>query len=187
MPIVAMPTSVFSPECDRRLAEPGSFAESSTAMNSIASRTFLHDHDFPGTEVVASQGVVAIVSDDQATIGNLTPVCEFLDLKVELVSTAADLSHVLRDLNPMAVISDVEACGQDGFHTMKQVARYCRDLPVLLLTGGDSMLMGAADAVQDLWGLTAVTSTSEFPVAGQLVAFLFNAGRRAGRLRLLPV
>ena len=87
----------------------------------------------------------------------------------------------------MAVISEVEGAGQDGFHTMKQVALYCRDLPILLLTGGDNVLMGAADAIQDLWGLTAVASTSEFPIAGQLVAFLFNAGRRAGRLRLMSV
>ncbi len=52
---------------------------------------------------------------------------------------------------------------------MKLVARHSRDLPILLLTSGDPVLMGAADAVQDLWGLTSVTSTSEFPMAGQLV------------------
>jgi hypothetical protein len=41
--------------------------------------------------------------------------------------------------------------------------------------------------VQELWGLTSVTTTSEFPMAGQIVAFLFNAGRRAGCMRLIPV
>ncbi len=35
---------------------------------------------------------------------------------------------------------------------MKQVAHYSRDLPILLLTAGDSVLMGAADAVQDAMG-----------------------------------
>ncbi len=70
---------------------------------------------------------------------------------------------------------------------MKVIARYSRDLPIMLLTDGDPMMMGAADAVQDLWGLTSVTRTSGFPVAGQLVGFLFSAGRRAGCMRLVPV
>jgi hypothetical protein len=41
--------------------------------------------------------------------------------------------------------------------------------------------------VQGLCGLTSVTSTSGFPIAGQLVAFLFAAGRRAGCMHLVPV
>jgi hypothetical protein len=39
----------------------------------------------------------------------------------------------------------------------------------------------------DLLGITSVTRTSGFPVAGQLVGFLFNAGRQAGCMRLLPI
>ena len=87
----------------------------------------------------------------------------------------------------MAIVTDVDGETQDGFHTMKQVARYNHELPILILTHGDSVLMGAADAVQSVWGLTSVTSTSAFPLAGQLVQFLFNAGRRAGCMRLIPI
>jgi hypothetical protein len=47
--------------------------------------------------------------------------------------------------------------------------------------------MGAADAVQEVWGLTQVSQTSAYPLAGQLVSFLFMAGRRAGCMRLVPV
>jgi len=156
-------------------------------MNMIAPRNLSHDHNFLGTVTTAQQGVVVIVSDDRATIENLGQVCEFLELKMEVVSTGVDLSRVLRDSSPMAVISDVDGVDQDGFHVMKLIARYNCDLPIMLLTGGDSMLMGAADAVQELWGLTSVTRTSGFPVAGQLVAFLFGAGRKTGCMRLVPV
>jgi CheY-like chemotaxis protein len=156
-------------------------------MNIIASQLLSPDHAFPGTMTAAKQGVVAIVSDDPATIAKLAPVCEFLELRIEVVSAGTDLEQVLQEHRPMAVVSDVEGEEQDGFHTMKQVARYSRDLPILLLTAGDAVLMGAADAVQALWGLTSVTSTSEFPMAGQLIQFLFNAGRRAGCTRLVPV
>lgn len=157
-------------------------------MNMIASRSVSPDHAFPGsTAAVAKQGVVAIVSDNRQTIDQLAPVCEFLDLRIEVVSTGVDLEQVLLEHRPMAVVSDIEGDEQDGFHTMKMVARYNRDLPILLLTAGDSVLMGAADAVQSVWGLTTVSSTSGFPMAGQLVQFLFSAGRRAGCMRLIPI
>ena len=161
------------------------FAESNYAMNMIASPHLTLDR--PGVMTAAKQGVVAIVSDDPGTIERMAPVCEFLDLKCEVVSAGIELERVLREHRPMAVITDVEGESQDGFHTMKQVARYSRDLPILLLTAGDAVLMGAVDAVQALYGLTSVTTTSEFPMAGQLVAFLFNAGRRSGCMRLIPV
>jgi CheY-like chemotaxis protein len=156
-------------------------------MGMIASRPLKQDHDFPGTMAVAQQGVVVIVSDDPRTIKNVAPVCEFLELRVEVVSAGVDLTQVLQGHRPMAVISDVDGEDQDGFHTMKVIARHCRDLPIMLLTGGDAVLMGAADAVQDMWGLTSVTRTSGFPVAGQIVAFLFGAGRRSGGMRLVPI
>jgi CheY-like chemotaxis protein len=156
-------------------------------MNMIAPYALTRDYEFPGTTVTQNQGVVAIVSDDPGTIANLQPVCEFLDIKMEIVSTGTDLANVLREHRPMAVISDIECNDHDGFHVMKEIARYSRDLPILLLTGGDPVLMGAADAVQDLCGLTSVTPTSQFPMAGQLVGFLFGAGRRAGCMRLVPV
>jgi CheY-like chemotaxis protein len=156
-------------------------------MNMNAPRTLSQDHVFPGTMASAQSGVVAVVTDDPATIAKLAPVCEFLELRMEVLASGADLQQVLRDHAPMAVISDVEGAEQDGFHTMKLVARHNRNLPIMLLTDGDAVLMGAADAVQDLWGLTSVTRTSGFPVAGQLVAFLFSAGRRAGCMRLVPI
>jgi CheY-like chemotaxis protein len=156
-------------------------------MNMLAPRTLSQDDDFLDSMTGAKQGVVAIVCDDSATVECLAPVCEFLELRMEVVSTEADLVRVLRDQSPMAVITAVESADQDGFHVMKLVARHSRDLPIMLLTQGDAALMGAADAVQDLWGLTSVTRTSGFPVAGQLVGFLFSAGRRAGCMRLVPL
>ena len=153
----------------------------------IAHQTVSQDRRFPGSVAAANQGVVAIVTDSKACVENLAPVFDFLELRMEVVSTSAELVQVLQDINPMAVITDVEGENQDGFHTMKLVARYNTDLHIMLLTDGDPVLMGAADAVQDLWGLTSVTRTSGFPVAGQLVAFLFSAGRKAGSMRLVPI
>jgi CheY-like chemotaxis protein len=156
-------------------------------MHMIALDIISRDHEFPGSTTAAQQGVIAVVSDNPGTIENLTPVCEFLDIRMEVVATGTDLASVLRQQRPMAVITDIDCKDQDGFYAMRVIARYSRELPMLLLTDGDSVLMGAADAMQDLCGLTSVTATSGFPMAGQLVAFLFGAGRRAGCMRLLPI
>ena len=75
-------------------------------MNMIAPRSFSQDSHFPGTVTAAQQGVVLIVSDDPATVENLRSVCEFLELKIEVVSAGMDLIGALRDRRPMAVISD---------------------------------------------------------------------------------
>jgi hypothetical protein len=156
-------------------------------MNMLAPRNLFQDHGFQGTITALQQGVVVIVSDNAPTIEKLAPVCEFLELRMEVVSAGMNLIEVLQKHSAIAVICDVEGEDQDGFHIMKLVARYNRGLPVMLLTDGDPMLMGAADAVQDVWGLTSVTRTSGFPIAGQLVAFLFGAGRRVGCTGLVPV
>ena len=156
-------------------------------MNMLAPGSYENVTNAMGMMTSAPQGMVVVVSDNPATVACLAPVCGFLDLAMEVVSAAADLSQVLREHRPMAVISSVDGCEQDGFHAMKLIARYNRELPIMLLTDGDPVLMGAADAVQDMWGLTSVTRTSGFPVAGQLMAFLFEAGRRAGCLRLVPI
>jgi CheY-like chemotaxis protein len=156
-------------------------------MNMIAPSAWSPGSHLYNSMTSPSQGVVVLVCDDPIMLQGLSSVCEFLDLRAEVVSGEQDLSRALSECRPIAVIGDVEGREMDGFHTMKVVARNNRDLPFMLLTGGSAVMMGAADAVQDFWGLTNVTVSSALPMAGQLVAFLFAAGRQSGRMRLVPV
>jgi Flagellar regulatory protein FleQ len=134
----------------------------------------------------AAQPVVVVVSDDPTLSRSLETICEFLEISVEYVTTDEDIAVVLRDYNPMALVGEVDGRGQDGFHVMMTLAGHDRDLPFLLLTGGDPIAAGAADAVEELWGLTSVIKSAELPKVGQLVDFLFRAGRRANCLGLMP-
>ncbi len=156
-------------------------------MNMMVTETLNRDFSFTGSMPAVRPGVVALFTDNPETIAAMAPVCAFLDLRLEVVSAGTDLMTALRTERPLAVIADIDGKDHDGFHAMKTVARYNTDLPLMMLTGGDPALMGAADAVQGLWGLTQVTQTGGFPMAGQLVSFLFSAGRRAGCMRLVPV
>ena len=86
----------------------------------------------------------------------------------------------------MAVVCELDGAGQDGCHVMKTVASHDPSLPVLILTGEDPALVGAADAVEEIWRLTEVSKAERLPGIAGLVDFLFQAGRKAGCLRLMP-
>jgi precorrin-3B methylase len=66
------------------------------------------------------------------------------------------------------------------------VAAHDRDLPVMLISGGDPALLGAIDAVEEIWQLTSVVRSQQLPGVGAIVDFLFRAGRRGNCMRLMP-
>ena len=83
-------------------------------------------------------------------------VCDCLNVTVERMPTHDDLASLLRQRRPMAVVAEMDAAGQDGCHVLMTVAAHDRDLPVLLITGDDPALLGAIDAVEEIWRLTSV-------------------------------
>jgi hypothetical protein len=156
-------------------------------MNMIPPEPAVLDCVFQSIAPANRQAIVVIASDSSATIRQLTRVCDFFDLGIEVVPSDGDLLGVLRHHRPMAVIADVDGVAQDGFHAMRVVASHDHDLPVMVLTHGDPVLMGAADAMQELWNLAMVTRTTDRPLASQLAEFLFAAGRSAGCMRLVRI
>jgi CheY-like chemotaxis protein len=131
--------------------------------------------------------VILVVRDHDRDNDYLHAVCEFLDIGVELTTTGDDLPAKLFSLSPMAVIADLDSEIQDGFHVMKMTAGYDRSLPILLLTSNDPAMLGAIDAVQEVWGLTRVTTAAASAGIGALMDFICHAARTAGRSRLMRV
>jgi DNA-binding NtrC family response regulator len=132
------------------------------------------------------QAVILVVEDGIAWSSALQGLCDFLEIVVERVSSHMDLAPVLDEQRPMAVLAGLEGAGQDGCHVLKTVAGHDRSLPVLLLTADDAALAGAADAVEQLWGLSEVVKRPALPPAGELVEFLFQAGLKGRCLGLVP-
>ena len=156
-------------------------------MNMISSVEAVRSYSFQNISPANRQAVVLIVSDSAETAIQLESVCAFFDLAVEVVASDENMLAMLREQRPMAVVSEIVGGAQDGFHAMRVVASYDPDLPIMVLTNGDPILMGAADAMQELCNLTMVSRTTAKPLAGQLAEFLFLAGRRAGCMRLVRV
>jgi CheY-like chemotaxis protein len=139
----------------------------------------------PDNQRGSPQHAVLVVRDHNRNGDYLESVCEFLDIEVQHAATGDDLREMLTTLRPMAVIADLDGEVQDGFHVMKMAADYDRSVPILLLTSYDPVLLGAIDAVQEVWGLTRVATVAATAGIGALVDFICHAARDAGRPRAL--
>jgi ActR/RegA family two-component response regulator len=138
-------------------------------------------------EPIRRHPLLLIVEDGSGIAAALQPICDFLDVAVERIPSENDLAGALRDYHPMAVVAHLDCQGQDGCHVMMTVAQHDRSLPILLLTGDDPALVGAADAVEELWKLEAVVKAPRLPNVGAIVDFIFRAGRKGRCTRLVPV
>jgi CheY-like chemotaxis protein len=140
-----------------------------------------------GDRAVPLRSSVLVVRDGDKNSDFLDAVCEFLDIGVEHATTADDLEHMLLGMRPMAVIADLDSEVADGFHVMKTAAGYDRALPILLLTENEPALLGAVDAVQEIWGLRRVATVAGTGGIGELVDFICHAARDAGRSRMMRI
>jgi CheY-like chemotaxis protein len=129
---------------------------------------------------------ILLIRDSDRNSEYLNAVCESLDIGVEHVPAGQELEAILPRLRPMAIIADVDSEIADGFHVMKMVASFDPALPILLITDNDQALLGAIDAVREIWGLRRVATTTG-DVLGELVDFICQAARDAGRSRLMRV
>ncbi|MBV9783253.1 MAG: hypothetical protein JO264_05485 [Acidisphaera sp.] len=133
------------------------------------------------------EALVVVVEDDEEFSSAFRAVCDCLDVAVERIPTQDNLGKVLNQLRPMAVVAAMDATGQDGCHVLMTIADFDRDLPVLLITGDDPTLLGAVDAVTELWQLSSVTQWPSMLGIGDVVDFLFRAGRKGNCMRLMPL
>ncbi len=135
--------------------------------------------DFPaaGPEQCASGPVLVVAEDHPKLQCVVVPLCAALGIEVRSATDELGLRRLLSSWDTIAILTSVEGVSQDGYNVMMRVAEYERSLPVLLLTGREPALLGAAEAVQEMWQLDSVTMLPELPEIGELAEFLCNAVR----------
>ncbi len=125
---------------------------------------------------------VAVFEGDSPTQPrSIRAMCESLGARVESLNNSSCVAQILRYMEPCAVISEIVLDGRDGFDVMKMVASYNRNLPLLMLTGHDQAVLGAVDAIEEIWELTDVWRMEQPPSVPGLRAFLSAAGALASR------
>jgi hypothetical protein len=140
-----------------------------------------------GVQPQAHNRSVLVVRGDGVNADLLDTVCEFLEIGVEYITGKDDLGPMLRALRPMAIVADLAGDTQDGFHVMMIAAGYDPAVPVLLLTDRENGLLGAVDAIQEVWGLKRVVTMRDTDDIGELVDFLCHAARDGGMSRMMRV
>ena len=138
-----------------------------------------------GTGQATREALILVIEDDFGLSNAFRNICECLNVAVERMPTQDDLGSMLRQRRPMAVVAEMDAAGQDGCHVLMTVATHDRDLPVLLIVGDEPALLGAIDAVEEMWQLSSVVKWPRLLGVGPVVDFLFRAGRKGGCMRLM--
>lgn len=136
--------------------------------------------------VPSCEAALVVVEADPAWSAAIEELCSFLGVELTRVKGTDDLGAVLRARRPMAVLTRMDGAYRDGCHVMKVVSAHDPGLPMMVLTDGDATLIGAADAAEEVWGLTSVDKRSGPPRPGEFVEFLFRAGQRGRCLGLMP-
>jgi hypothetical protein len=158
-----------------------------TYMDKALSSRITPHHNVNATDEESREPLVVVVEDGIGLSRSFRMICECLGIAVERMPSKDDLGVLLRNRRPMAVIAEMDALGQDGCHVLMTIAAHDRSLPALLITGPDPTLLGAVDAVEELWELSSVEKWQELPGVGAMVDFLFRAGRKGSCIRLMSV
>jgi PleD family two-component response regulator len=152
----------------------------------LSSHLTAHDNGTT-TGQVSREPLVLVVEDGVSLSEAFRMICECLGIAVERLPSTDDLTVALRNRRPMLVVAEMDAVGQDGCNILMTVAPHDRDLPVLLIVGPDPALLGAVDAVEEIWGLSSVEKWPNLPGIGAIVDLLFRAGRKGQCMRLMSV
>jgi hypothetical protein len=152
------------------------------AVNPATQITPIDDWSIP-----ARHSLLVVHDDDNRHIEFLEAICEFLNVDLEYATGYDDLGAIFARRRPIAVIARLDGECQDGCHVMKTVAAYDRTLPVLLIYRNDTSLLGAVDAVQEIWGLRQVTTVDEATGITPMADFIFDTARGVGMSGLTRV
>ena len=174
------------PHCRHRPASiAGACGGAMTYMDTMLGVQGRSQDDGADPERTTRDALIVIVEDELDLSSTFRNVCDCLHVTIERMPPHEDLGALLRQRRPMAVVAEMDTAGQDGCHVLKVVAAHDRDLPVLLVVDNDPVLLGAIDAVQEIWQLTSVVKWSQPPGVGAVVDFLFQAGRKGDCMRLM--
>ncbi|HET6183234.1 MAG TPA: hypothetical protein VFA03_06520 [Acetobacteraceae bacterium] len=130
--------------------------------------------------------MIFVIEDSPIWAEAMEQLCDYLDVRLTRITPDCDLRAALRDQRPMAVLAEMEGAAQDGCYVLQVIGAHDPDLPVMVRTGRDEAMIGAGQAVQQIWRLSAVQFVEAVPTAAEMMDFLCRAGQRGGCLGLVP-
>jgi hypothetical protein len=142
----------------------------------------------PPSRMQSSAPTILLLGPDQDLADRLSPLCLALGIRVTAVDSVPTLATTLHESHPIAFACGLKGTGATAAcHAIKTVARYDVGLPMLMVTDDDPETLGGLDAIVSLCDVTDLTRLTAPPRMEDVLAFIARAGRRSGRLALMPV
>lgn len=138
-------------------------------------------------DACAEDPVLVVVETAPSLSVATDEVCSALGIRVEFVDDTLALAETLHALRPIGVLAVVEEIDCAVYDMLMAVAGFEPDLPVLLATDDRASVRGAVNSAHRLWQLTGLIHVTRRLETGDVMEFLFRAGRRNGTGRLMPI
>jgi hypothetical protein len=132
-----------------------------------------------------TRSVIALTETGKAS-ETLEDMAAALHLELVTVRSFHELPFRLHHHRPIAVVLELGPTGQACRSALRCIAAYDPAMHILMNAGDDPNVLGEIDVYENLWGLTALHRMAGPPAPGELIGFLFGAGRDHGFGRLMP-
>ncbi len=132
---------------------------------------------------VSTDPIVLIIEDVASEAMTLEAMCRHFGFGAVCAGSPAEAGAILDMLTPTAVVTDLVMPEADGLDGLFMLARRIPDVPVMIVTSSERVLLKAAAELAEHYGLKDLVCAVKPVGVGALGSFLKRAPRRAAQVR----
>lgn len=136
---------------------------------------------------VLGNPVLIVVESGFTLSASIMEVCDFLQISVQSTPDPREIPALMGQDHPLAILHEASDVDCTLYDMLMVVASHDTHLPVMVVLPDSPQNRSALEAARRLWQINDLTHTPNRPGIRTLIDFLFNAGRRIGRGRFMPV
>ncbi len=121
----------------------------------------------------ASAGPIVLIIDDVASEAmTLEAMCRHFGYDAVRACSPREAEAILDMIRPAAIITDLMMPGVDGLDGLFMLATRAPDVPVMIITGSERLLLKAAAELAEFYGIKNLACAVKPLSVGALKAFL---------------
>jgi CheY-like chemotaxis protein len=119
---------------------------------------------------------ILIIDDVASEALTLDLLCRSLGAPTIRTASTAEAGQVLQRLRPAAIITDLVMPGADGLDCLFMIAGHAPQVPVMVVTASEPLLLKAAGELGELYGLQHLVCIAKPIDIATLRGFIAGAG-----------
>lgn len=132
----------------------------------------------------AAEPIVLIIDDVASEALTLEAMCREFGYAAVRAATPADAARILEMLRPAAIVTDLVMPGADGLDCLFMLAGKVPDVPVMIATSSERLLLKAAAELGESYGLRDIVCAAKPIGVGALRSFLTRVAPRPATERV---